>query len=69
MTAEERKKKRFDIDTEMLIMMQILSMWQTYGSFMDEFERRMKERIGEYTAEDEQWVYEQLQWFEKKNKE
>lgn len=69
MTAEERKNKRFDIYNGMLIMMQILSMWQTYGSFMDEFGRRMKEQTGEYTSEDEQWVYEKLQRFEKYNKE
>lgn len=67
MTVEERKKIRLDTYNGMLMMVQILPIWQTFGSFENEFKVRMIEKTGEYTAEDEQWVYESLERFQKKN--
>lgn len=61
MTAERKEKLR-DVYNQMLFEMQLgLLLVSRYGDFKDLFEIRMKSKnLGECTDEDIEWLYEQL---------
>jgi len=63
MMQEERNKKRNDIYNLLLLRLQLMGVCNSYGSFINEFEFRMKKELGEYTEIDEQWVVENLDRF------
>lgn len=68
--TEERDKKRSDIYNLVLIQAQLMPfLYPTYGSFMDEFEKVMKEELGECSEDDMNWCVERLDWFVKRNAE
>lgn len=70
MTEKERSEKRFAVYQNCLFVMQLFSWIQTYEDFLNEFRYRMrKSEIGECTAEDEQWAFEEVSYFVKKNSE
>lgn len=61
MTAERKEKLR-DVYNQMLFEMQLGFLFvPTYGDFKEQFEIRMKSAdLGECTDEDVEWLYEQL---------
>ena len=68
MTTQEREEARsFELNT-MLIGMQLgLIFAATYGDFLDQFEARMKAKIGDCTDEDVEWAVAALRLFEERN--
>ncbi len=63
MNQEQRNEKRQNIFNSMLFALQLLGAHNTFSEFVDVFETRMKEEVGEYLVEDEEWVIDGLERF------
>lgn len=68
MTKQEREEARtFELNTLLVGMQLGLIFAATYGDFLDQFEARMKAKIGDCTEEDLEWAVAALRQFEKLN--
>ena len=67
MTDKEFKDARAEIFNQMTFQLQLgLLLVATYGDFYDIFEIRLREKTGrDFTPEDEQWVIDAFDRFEK----